>query len=154
VDHASDVKPLPKRFKRGGYHFVQIKREGPFAMYLQTSSEMPDDYAAKGDKSAYEIIRVRTIPARVAFGKEIGSYERYPSDEEWGTFGWTAIGHEAAEKKFEEVKKRFSDKSDDQVVDVAVESRVIGPEYGSLLKTYFFDETQHLFDKTKLVDKR
>lgn len=151
MDHASDVKPLPKRFKRGGYHFVQIKREGPFAMYLQTSSEMPDEAKGSNDKSAFEIIRVRTIPARVAFGKEIGSYERYPSDEEWGTFGWTAIGREAAEKKFEEVKSRFKEKSDGEVVDAAVESQTVGPEYGKLLKSYFFDEADYVFSKTKFA---
>jgi hypothetical protein len=151
---SSAVKPLPKKFKRGGYYFTQLKREGPFALYFQSSSEAAKEPSAENDKSAYEIIRVRVIPARAAFGKDIGAYERYPSDEEWGTFGWTAIGREAAEKKFEDVKQKFGGKSDDEVVDVAIESCIVGPETGKLIKSYFFDEASYIFDKTKFVAKR
>lgn len=152
LDQAS-VRPLPKKFKRGSYYYTQLKREGPFALYFQSSSETaspPDG----NDKSAYEIVRTRVIPARAAFGKDIGSYERYPSDEEWGTFGWTSIGREAAEKKFEDVKQKFGGKTDDEVVDAAVESCVLGPECGKLIKSYFFDEARYIFDKTKFVAKR
>jgi hypothetical protein len=76
-------KPLPTRFRRNGFEYRQIAREGHAAIYEQTwnGSENPS--------IAYEVIRIRRREGFQIDGRFVEPAEVYPNSEAWGVDGFT-----------------------------------------------------------------
>lgn len=76
------MKPLPINYSKNGYNFSLISRNGDIATYSQAD---PDS----GRIVAYEVFQVKKNKERTIAGKLIPPSESTPSNEEWGTLGFT-----------------------------------------------------------------
>jgi len=83
-------KPLPKEFRRGGFTYKQIAREGDAAIYEQTWS------GCRNPSVCFEVIRVRRREGFQIGGRFVPPAEVYPNSEAWGTDGFTFTDKEAA----------------------------------------------------------
>jgi hypothetical protein len=90
-------KPLPKEFRRDGFDFRQIAREGKAAIYEQIWSGCPNP------SISYEVIRIRRREGFQIGGKFIEPAEVYPRSEVWGTDAFTFADREAAFAKLREL---------------------------------------------------
>jgi len=89
-----EYKPLKEKFTKKGFDYKLIKREGDKAIYSQT----------KGPKiKCYEVIKIRRHDGYTIADVYMEPSETYPSDSEWGVFGWTFNDLELAEKKFKSI---------------------------------------------------
>jgi hypothetical protein len=86
----SPYKLLPKEFKRDGFSYRQIAREGDAAIYQQAWSGCPNPSVC------YEVIRIRRREGFQINGRFVGSAEVYPKSEAWGADGFTFADKEAA----------------------------------------------------------
>src|SRR5262249_23602653 len=82
-------KPLPTRFRRGGFTYRQIHREGDFAIYQQI-------WKGRQHSAAFEVIRIRRRDGFQIGGRIIQPAEVYPNSEAWGTDGFTLTDRDAA----------------------------------------------------------
>jgi hypothetical protein len=85
-------KPLPTRFRRDGFDYRQIYREGDFAIYQQT-------WNRNEDSAALELIRLRRREGFQIGGRFVESAEVYPRSEAWGMDGFTFTDKDAAFRK-------------------------------------------------------
>ena len=80
------VKPVPTSFRKHGYDYRLVERSGRTAIYSQSLSSKLYAYEAV-------IIRLQNPPPSVRGSARIGEVvtkgERYPSDGDWGRYGWT-----------------------------------------------------------------
>ena len=90
-------KPLPTRFRRDGFDYRQIAREGDAAIYEQTWSGCAEPSVC------YEVIRVRRREGFQIDGRFVEPAEVYPNSDAWGVDGFTLIGKDAAFAKLREV---------------------------------------------------
>ena len=74
------MKPIPNNFRKNGYDYTLLERQGMIAVYEQHRDERT---------FAYEVVKIRLRPAREIGGKTLEASERLPSDEDWGTLGKT-----------------------------------------------------------------
>jgi hypothetical protein len=91
-----ELRP-PERFSKNGYRFVLIKTDNKIAMYEQRSKDRPNII------SAYEIHKLRMWPKPSVSAKVKVEGVRLPSNEDWGTFGWTYTSKERALEKYMEI---------------------------------------------------
>src|SRR4029077_11990320 len=90
-------KPLPTRFRRDGFEYRQIAREGNAAIYEQT-------WSGCGEPSVcYEVIRIRRRDGFQIDGRLVEPAEVYPSSRAWGVDGFTLTDKDAAFAKLREV---------------------------------------------------
>jgi hypothetical protein len=89
-------KPLPIRFRRDGFDYLQIYRKGDFAIYQQT-------WKGNEHSAAFELIRIRRREGFQIRGRFVEPAEVYPKAEAWGVDGWTLQDEEAAFRKLREV---------------------------------------------------
>jgi hypothetical protein len=90
-------KPLPKEFRRDGFNYRQIARQGDAAIYQQTWS------SCSNPSVCYEAIRIRCRDGFRIGGRFVEPAEVYPNSEAWGTDGFTFSSKEAAFAKFREL---------------------------------------------------
>lgn len=90
-------KPLPKRFRRDGFGYCQIAREGCAALYQQHWSGCTDPSVC------YEVIRIRRREGFVIGGRFVEPAEIYPNSEAWGVDGFTFTNRNKAWAKFFEI---------------------------------------------------
>jgi hypothetical protein len=83
-------KPLPKEFRRDGFNYRQIGREGDAAIYEQTWSGCPNP------SISYEAIRIRRREGFRIGGKVVEPAEVYPRSEACGVDGFTLTDKDAA----------------------------------------------------------
>jgi hypothetical protein len=76
-------KPLPARFRRDGFTYRQIAREGDAAIYEQTWN------GCRNPSVAYEVIRIRRRDGFQIDVRFVGPSEVYPASELWGVDGFT-----------------------------------------------------------------
>lgn len=89
-----EYKPLKENFTKKGFEYKLIKRVGDKAIFEQT----------KGKKiKLYEVIKIRRHDGYTIAGVTMEPAETYPSDSEWGTFGWTFTNLEKAQEKLESI---------------------------------------------------
>ena len=89
-------KPLPKEFRRGGFNYRQIYREGDFAIYQQT-------WEGNEHSAAFELIHVRRREGFQIGEKFVEAYEVYPNAKSWGVDGFTLTDKDAAFAKLREL---------------------------------------------------
>ena len=90
-------KRLPTRFRRDGFEFRQIAREGDAAIYEQTWSGCAEPSVC------YEIIRIRRREAFQIDGRLVEPAEVYPSSGAWGVDGFTRTDKDGAFAKLREL---------------------------------------------------
>jgi hypothetical protein len=90
-------KPLPTRFRRDGFNYRQIAREGYGAIYEQTWSGCAEPSVC------YEVIRIRQRDGFQIDGRLVEPAEVYPSSGAWGVDGFTLTDKDAAFAKLREM---------------------------------------------------
>ena len=83
-------KPLSKQFRRDGFTYRQIAREGDGAIYEQRWTGCADPSVC------YEVIRIRRREGFEVAGRFVGPAEVYPNSEAWGVDGFTFTDKDAA----------------------------------------------------------
>ena len=76
-------KPLPQEFRRNGFRYRQVARQGNAAIYEQTWT------GCRNPSVSYEVIRIRRRKAFQIGGRFVEAAELYPRSEAWGTDGFT-----------------------------------------------------------------
>ena len=66
-------KPLPTQFRRGGFNYRQIAREGEVAIYEQTWN------GCLNPRICYEVIRIRRRDGFQIADKSVEPHEVYPN---------------------------------------------------------------------------
>jgi hypothetical protein len=90
-------KPLQKEFRRDGFTYRQIAREGHGAIYEQTWNGCSDPSVC------YEVIRIRRREGFQIGARFVEPAEVYPNSEAWGVDGFTLTDKDAAFAKLQEV---------------------------------------------------
>lgn len=91
-------KPLPKEFRRDGFNYKQIAREGNAAIYEQRWTGCAEASVC------YEVIRIRRRDGFQIGGRFIEAAEVYPNSEAWGTDGFTFTDRDAAFAKLRKIR--------------------------------------------------
>ena len=81
---------MPIRFRRDGFDFRQIAREGDAAIYEQTWSGCPEPSVC------YEVIRIRRREGFQIGLRHVEPAEIYPKAEAWGVDGFSLTNRDAA----------------------------------------------------------
>jgi hypothetical protein len=76
------MRKLELKFRKNGFDFEQVFREGNVAIYRQTKEGQPGNVH-------FEVGRIRENKAREQFGKHFEACESWPNSEEWGVRCWT-----------------------------------------------------------------
>ena len=87
-------KPLPKEFRKDGFNYRQIVRDGDAAVYEQTWAD------CNNPSVSYEVIRIRQREGFQIKGRLVEPGEVYPNSEAWGVDGFTLTDKDAAFAKF------------------------------------------------------
>ena len=90
-------KLLPTRFRRDGFNYRQITREGDAAIYEQSWTSCPNPSVC------YEVIRIRRRAGFQVDGRFVEPAEVYPTAEAWGIDGFTFTDRDAAFAKLREI---------------------------------------------------
>ena len=88
---------LSKEFRRHGFDFHQIAREGSAAIYSQTWSGCPDPAIC------FEVIRVKRREGFEIDGRSVPPGEVYPASRLWGVDGFTFSDKYAAFEKLRQL---------------------------------------------------
>lgn len=91
--------PLPKTYKKNGYNHEVIFRENDYIISKLTSFE-------SGRFICYEAFKVRKNKSVEILGSVIEEKETSPSNEEWGTYGYSVHTYQEALNKIECLKNR------------------------------------------------
>lgn len=86
------MKILEKSFRKNGFDFEQVFRQGNVAIYKQTKAEQPGNIH-------FEVGKIRENKARDQFGQHFEACESWPSSEEWGVRGFSYFSFEEANNK-------------------------------------------------------
>jgi hypothetical protein len=81
---------LPLQFRRDGFDYEQIAREGDAAIYKQTWN------GCRNPSVSYEVIRIRRRNGFQIGGRSVEPAEVYPNSEAWGIDGFTLTDKDAA----------------------------------------------------------
>jgi hypothetical protein len=87
-----EYKVIPVEFKKKGFTYKQIKREGGKAIFSQTREGT--------DLNNYEVVKIGRHNGYTMGGAYIEPSETYPGSSLWGISGWTCQSLEAAEAKY------------------------------------------------------
>jgi hypothetical protein len=91
-------KPLQKEFRRAGFTYRQIAREGCAAIYKQTWNGCSDP------SLCYDLVRIRRHGGFQIDGRLVEPAEVYPNSEAWGADGFTFTDKDAAFAKLREIE--------------------------------------------------
>jgi hypothetical protein len=90
-------RPLPTEFRRDGFQYRQIAREGDAAIYEQRRTGCAEPSVC------YEVIRIRRREGFQIGDRFVEAAELYPRSEAWGTDGFTLTDKDAAFAKLREI---------------------------------------------------
>jgi hypothetical protein len=94
-------KPLPTRFRRDGFEYREIAREGDAAIYEQTWSGCSDPSVC------YEVIRIRRRDGFQIGDRFVEPAEMYPNSDAWGVDGFTFTEKDASFAKMRALAIRY-----------------------------------------------
>ena len=91
------MKKLETQFRKGGFDYTQIKREGMVAIFRQVKPGF--------DTSNLEVVRIQSHNGYEMMGQWVPPSEFMPKDTDRGTHGFTFRGEDLdkAEAKFQEL---------------------------------------------------
>jgi hypothetical protein len=90
-----EYKVIPTSFKKKGFTYNQVKREGMKAIYQQTREGTT--------LNNYEVVKLGRHNGYVMGGAMIEPSETYPGSSLWGIMGWTCTSLEDAHKRFSQL---------------------------------------------------
>ena len=90
-------RPLPKEFRRDGFDYLQITREGNASIYEQRW------VGCSSPSVCYEVIRIRRREGFQIGARFIEPGEVYPNSEAWGVNGFTRTDKDAAFAKLRDL---------------------------------------------------
>ena len=86
--------PLATEWKKSGFQFRVIRREGDVVIVEKWRPETPS-------MVSYEVAKIRIQEEHTwPTGQTTPRGERYPSSEEWGKYGFTCLTREHAQRRF------------------------------------------------------
>lgn len=88
------MKRLPIETEKNGFQFTQIERNDTAAIYRQHRGSIVSTVA-------FEVWKIRIAPEGDVFGKHYPEREVPPSNEDFGTWGWTFGTIEDARNKYQ-----------------------------------------------------
>ena len=93
------MKTLDLKIRKGGFDYIQQKRNKNTAMYYQ--------YNKDGILAGIEIFKIKTVGDKEVFGNLVLAHECYPSDSDMGLTCWSVgINKERADSKYRELAAR------------------------------------------------
>ena len=97
------MKTLDLNIRKGGFDYIQQKRNKNTAMYYQ--------YNKDGILAGIEIFKIKTVGDKEVFGNLVLAHECYPSDSDMGLTCWSVgINREYAENKYRKLNDRLKSK--------------------------------------------
>ena len=90
-------KPLPKEFRRDGFNYRRIAREGNAAIYEQRWTGCPDPAVC------FEVIHVRRHEGFRIGSRFVQPAEVYPKSDAWGVDGFTFTDWDKAWDRFVDI---------------------------------------------------
>lgn len=90
-----EYKVIPTQFKKKGFNYTQLRREGMKAIYQQTRED--------STINNYEVVRLGRHNGYSMGGSFIEPSETYPGSSLWGIMGWTCTDLESANKRFSQL---------------------------------------------------
>lgn len=97
------MEQLPIEYKKYGYTYKQIIREGNIAIYSQSSEGSNEPFA-------YIVFIVQKQAASNIYGREYPAKEIVPGHSLWGNYGYTCHTMQRANVRMEEFKTRISNR--------------------------------------------
>jgi hypothetical protein len=94
-------KPLKVDFVKKGFQFNQLYREGDIALFHKVG--LKGSIHTKNFDGGFEVIVISRHKEYELGGVKIEAAECAPSDEQWGTKGWTYTNLYDAERKFKQL---------------------------------------------------
>jgi len=87
-----EYKVIPHEFKKKGFNYKQVRRDGMKAIYEQTreGTEMKN----------YEVVKLGRHNGYSMGGMAIEPAETYPGSSLWGITGWTCTTLDDANKRY------------------------------------------------------
>jgi hypothetical protein len=79
-----------------------IGRDGDVAIYKKTLED------SEIDAHTYEVIAIKRHNGYEIAGVKMPPAEMYPSDSQWGDWGFTCVSREDADKRFVQLKEKLS----------------------------------------------
>ena len=90
-----EYKVIPTEFKKKGFDYKQVRRDGMKAIYEQTR---------KGTElKNYEVVKLGRHNGYVMGGVSIEPSETYPGSSLWGITGWTTQSLDRALEKYNQL---------------------------------------------------
>ena len=90
------IKVVPTVFKKKGFNYKQVKREGDKAIFEQTRED--------STIHNYEVVKIGRHNGYTMGGVFIEPSETYPGSSLWGICGWTCTSIDDAQKKFDSLQ--------------------------------------------------
>lgn len=87
-----EYKVIPSEFKKKGFNYKQVRREGNKAIFEQTREG--------SDIHNFEVVKLGRHNGYVMGGVKIEPAETYPGSSLWGITGWTCSTLDAAHARF------------------------------------------------------
>lgn len=99
---STPIKRQPEMFTKGQRTFTQLKRVGRVALFQLAEQGWSQPH--------HEVVILTEAPAGTVFGTEVVARERYPSNEDFGSLGWSFRSLAEAEAKFQTLVESEADK--------------------------------------------
>jgi len=87
-----EYKVMPSEFKKKGFTYRQVKREGMKAIYSQTKEG--------SSLNNYEVVKLGRHKGYTMGGVFIEPAETYPGSSLWGIRGWTCQDLDSAQLRY------------------------------------------------------
>ena len=95
MNATNEYKTIPTQFKKKGFVYTQLKREGNRAIFQQTR--------AGSALNNYEVVKIGKHNGYLMGGVMIEPAETYPGSSLWGICAWTCQSLEAAECRYDKL---------------------------------------------------
>lgn len=89
-------RPLGSTYKKNTFHYELVTRDGDLAIFKQ---QLRPGVGCL----AFEVIRIRVAPALTIMGKDVPEREIAPSNEDFGSYGWSYPTLAKAKGKYHEL---------------------------------------------------
>jgi len=90
-----EYKVIPSEFKKKGFNYKQVRREGNKAIFEQTREG--------SDISNFEVVKLGRHNGYVMGGVKIEPAETYPGSSLWGIMGWTCSSIDKALERYNQL---------------------------------------------------
>ena len=90
-----EYKVIPTTFKKKGFNYKQVRRDGMKAIFEQTREGT--------DLHNYEVVKLGRHNGYSMGGMAIEPAETYPGSSLWGIMGWTCTDLDSAHKRYSQI---------------------------------------------------